>query len=582
MPTRIFTHFTGLLLLALLFVGGAQANDPFAGRQAAEPEFLAVDQAYQLSFDRQASGALVVVWEIAEGYYLYRDRLELSVQDGATRRTLTPELPAGKLHEDEYFGRTQVYYHQLAVPLDDLPPEASGQLVVSYQGCADAGLCYPPRTRHFELRDGAMPLETDAPPARAATPPAAPPSAPGAGQPLWLMAVFAALGGLILNLMPCVFPVLSLKVLSFVRDDQHSHALHGVSYTFGVVLSFVAMAAILVALRGAGEAAGWGFQLQSPWFIAALIYLFFILGLNLSGAIELGGGLANLGAGLTQRPGYGGSFFTGALAVLVASPCTAPFMGTALGFAVTQPAPVTLTVFAALGLGMAAPILILCLVPGWLAWLPRPGRWLETFKQLLAYPLYATCIWLLWVLGRQSGVDALALVLAGCLGLLLAAWLWRRGSLLQRSLAATAAALVIALLANPLLRVEQAATAASWEPYSETRLNDLRGQGVPVFINATADWCLTCLANERLTLSDSEIRDGFQRAGIHYLKADWTRADPAITALLARHGRNGVPLYLYFAPDAAEPVILPQLLRKDHLRPLIEQAGIPAPAFTIN
>ncbi len=372
--------------------------------------------------------------------------------------------------------------------------------------------------------------------------------------------------------MPCVFPVLSLKVLSIAGKGGAGggQAMHGLVYTAGVVLSFMAVAALLIGLRQAGAAIGWGFHLQSPTFVAALAYLFFVLGLSLSGMINLGAGIMGVGNSLAAKSGYAGSFFTGVLATVVASPCSAPFMGSALGFAMTQPAVTALTIFAALGFGMAAPFLLLTLSPATLRRLPKPGAWMEGFKQLLAFPLYGAVVWLLWVLGKQSGVNGMAAVAGGCVLLALGLWIRERASrhkhsLLLRALAVAVLLLALLVLRSPLLAAKPAVegpdASANWENYDPARLAQLRAQGKAVFVNVTADWCITCLANEKLALSSAIVTDAFARRGIHYLKGDWTNSDPVLTRLLWQHGRSGVPLYLFYpARPAAEPRILPQLL----------------------
>jgi thiol:disulfide interchange protein DsbD len=284
------------------------------------------------------------------------------------------------------------------------------------------------------------------------------------------------------------------------------------------------------------------------------------MALSLSGFWELEGRWMGAGGRLAGRGGYSGSFFTGVLATVVASPCTAPFMGSALGFAVNQPAGLGLAVFAALGAGMALPVLLLCLFPGWLRLLPAPGAWMERLKQVLAFPLYATAIWLCWIVGRQTGASGMALVLAGALTLVLALWLWRFGTL-ARCAGAACAALAVTLLANPLLEPQQqTARNGNWTPYAADTLTQLRERGTPVFLNITADWCLTCLANERVTLSSSAVADAFASTGTRYMKGDWTHYDPAITALLAQFGRSGIPLYVHYPAGGGAPKVLPQLL----------------------
>jgi thiol:disulfide interchange protein len=396
--------------------------------------------------------------------------------------------------------------------------------------------------------------------------PADTPVAAATDPGLLLVLGFALLGGLILNLMPCVFPVLSLKALAVMQggqDPDHDHRAHALSYTAGVVLSCVAVAGVLLLLRAGGQALGWGFQLQSPVFIAALAYVMFALGLSLSGVMELGSGLMGLGQSLTQKKGLSGSFFTGVLATVVASPCTAPFMGTALGYAVTQPAPLALLVFATLGLGLALPFLVLGFVPALARLLPRPGAWMETFKQFMAFPLYLTAVWLLWVLSHQSSADAVALAGIGLVLIAFALWLWRHGGALAATLRYAALAAALALLAHPLMRTaEPPAATDEHATWSAARVAELRAAGRTVFVNFTADWCITCKANERIALNSTRVQEAMRQRNVAWLTADWTREDPAITAELARFGRNGVPLYLVYV-QGGEPTVLPQLLTPD-------------------
>ncbi len=390
------------------------------------------------------------------------------------------------------------------------------------------------------------------------------------GPGLLLVLAFALLGGLILNLMPCVFPVLSLKALAIAqsgRDHPGARQRQALAYSAGVILSCVAIAGAMLALRGAGSAVGWGFQLQSPVFIALLVYLLFALGLSLSGAAQFGMGLMNLGGRLAQQPGLAGAFFTGVLAVVVATPCTAPFMGTALGYAMTQSAPTALSVFAVLGLGLALPFLLIGFVPQFARLLPRPGAWMERFKQFMAFPLYATVVWLLWVLVRQTDPQLLARVMLGLVLIAFALWLWPlRGPLAATlKLAALAAALGLAVTGSPAPAASSPSPAAlplGAEAWSPQRVAELRAQGRTVFVDFTADWCLTCKVNERVALKSSRVEAAFRQQDVALLVADWTRADPAITAELARFGRNGVPLYLVYR-KGGEPVVLPQLLSPD-------------------
>jgi len=386
----------------------------------------------------------------------------------------------------------------------------------------------------------------------------------------WLVLVLAFGGGLILNLMPCVFPVLSLKALSVMKLQAHAaseHRRHALAYTAGVVLSFVAAAGLLIGLRAGGAALGWGFQLQSPLFVGLLIYIMIALGLSLSGVVHFGTRWMGAGQNLAAQPGLSGSFFTGVLAVIVASPCTAPFMGTALGYALTQPAVVSLTVFLALALGLAFPFLLLGFVPRLAAWLPRPGAWMETLKQVLAFPLYLTAVWLLWVLGGLTDRNGMGLAMIGAVALAFGLWLLGRSPHpLSRLLAAASLVGALALLFHPLLRAPAEAgpraAAVGTEVYSDARLAELIAQKRTVFVDFTADWCLTCKVNERVALRSRKVVDAFAQHQVVTMVADWTRADPAITAALARYQRSGVPLYLV-SVGGAEPRVLPQVLTPD-------------------
>jgi len=402
------------------------------------------------------------------------------------------------------------------------------------------------------------------------------------GGSLLLFMAFAALGGLILNLMPCVFPVLSIKALSFAKNAGQSvrtQRLDGLAYTAGVLMAFVLLASALIALRAGGEAVGWAFQFQQPWFLAFLVYLFFLMALSLSGVFEIGTGLMGAGSGLTARKGYQGSFFTGVLATTVATPCTAPFMGPAIGFALTQSWLVAMLVFIALGLGMALPILLLSFAPALTRYLPRPGAWMETFKQVMAFPLYASALFFLWVLGNQVGVMGMTMVLGVCVLMAFAAWLYQRRQqwgALFRSLSAATAAAVLALavystqtpfmqsVAAPALSASQGTggdATAEFEAFSSARLDELRAAGRPVFVNMTADWCITCLANEKTTLRTDRVKQAMADNDITYMKGDWTNEDPEISAVLDQFNRPSVPLYvLYPADPAEEPQILPQIL----------------------
>lgn len=399
----------------------------------------------------------------------------------------------------------------------------------------------------------------------------APAAAPEESLTLWSAVGLAFLGGLLLNLMPCVFPVLSIKVLSLVKHSGEPPArvrLHGLAYTAGILAAFLSLAGLLIALKGAGAGIGWGFQLQSPLVVVALAYLLFAMGLSLSGVVHVGAGVARLGDGLTRRSGLEGSFFTGVLATVVATPCTAPFMGSAVGFALTQAAGVSLAVFASLGLGLALPFLALTIWPAALRRLPRPGAWMETLKGALAFPIYATAAWLVWVLAQQVGPSGLLASLIGLVLVGFAAWLWERargagriGASLGRGLALAALAVVVVLTLGLDRDRAGAATARAEgiEAFTQARLDGLREAGKPVFLDMTAAWCITCQVNERAALRSDAVRAALKSHGVTYLKGDWTNQNPEITRLLERHGRSGVPLYLLYA-GSGEPMVLPQIL----------------------
>lgn len=390
--------------------------------------------------------------------------------------------------------------------------------------------------------------------------------------------LFALLGGLILNLMPCVFPVLAMKAASFANLAGRERAelrRDGVAYTAGVLVAFAAMAAVVLAIRATIGEVSWGFQFQSPIFSLLIAYLFFVVGLNLSGAFEIGGAFAGIGQGLASRGGTTGAFFTGVLAVVVATPCTVPFMAAAVGFALSQPAPQTVGVMLMMGLGLALPYLALTLTPALHRLLPRPGAWMDRLRQILAFPMYASAVWMIWVLTQQTGADGVVYALGGMLLIAFAIWLLRQGApaslggWLRRGLAAAA----VLLAFGAALKVDDSpATAASsssqssamnfdgWERYSRARLDEALAAGKPVFIDFTAAWCITCLVNERVALETTAARQAFEQTGTVKLKGDWTNRDPEITAMLKEHGRAGVPLYLYWSAGADRPKILPQVL----------------------
>ncbi|MBY0566257.1 MAG: thioredoxin family protein [Hyphomonadaceae bacterium] len=389
-------------------------------------------------------------------------------------------------------------------------------------------------------------------------------AAPSSAAPMDVTAVLLAmglafLGGLILNIMPCVLPVLSVKALQFAGGGHASETRkHGFFYFAGVMATFLALAGALIALRGAGEAVGWGFQLQAPWVTSALALLFFAIGLNLLGVFEIGGSLQNAGGELTQRGGSAGAFFTGALAVIAATPCTAPFMAGAIGVAITQSALITLLIFTALALGFALPLTLLHFAPALQRLIPKPGVWMDRAKQVLAFPMFAAAAWLAWVLAEQAGSSGVLslLLVASALGLVLLTLRWGRVWLI---VGVAILAITGALTWRPLVGVETQSVLEA-EAWSDARVTELQGEGRGVFVNFTAAWCISCKANELGALSSERVARAFVDNNVAYLKGDWTNRDDAIAGALARYGRAGVPLYLYFPPEGGEPVILPQVL----------------------
>ena len=402
------------------------------------------------------------------------------------------------------------------------------------------------------------------------------PSAPASGPSIGLLAALlgALLGGLILNLMPCVFPVLAIKVVGFTQhaDDHRAHRLSGLAYTAGVITSFVALGALLLALRAAGESRGWGFQLQTPGVVAALAALFTVIGLNLAGLFEFGSFVPSSVASLQAKHPVVDAFLTGVLAVAVASPCTAPFMGASLGLAVGLPAGQALAVFAAIGLGLALPYLAASFMPAVARALPRPGVWMDTFRRLMAFPMFATVVWLVWVLGQQTGIDGagalLALLVSGAFVLWALTLQGRARTVLAFISIASFVLLMLGIGSNVVKFSETApATAATerWQPWAPGKVDALLASGQPVFVDFTAAWCVTCQYNKKTTLANTAVLADFEAKKVQLLRADWTRRDPAITAALSALGRNGVPVYVLYQAGRA-PVVLSEIISVDEVR----------------
>ena len=391
---------------------------------------------------------------------------------------------------------------------------------------------------------------------------------------LWLALLGALLGGLILNLMPCVFPVLAIKVVGFARHGGHPRRqrVGGLAYSAGVVLSFVALGALMLVLRGAGAQLGWGFQLQSPAMVAALAVLFTVIGLNLAGVFEFGQFVPSRVALLEAKNPSINAFLSGILAVVIASPCTAPFMGASLGLALALPALQALAIFATLGLGMALPYLAASWSPALARKLPRPGAWMATFRHAMAFPMFATVVWLVWVLGQQSGINGAASLLALLLGLALLIWtlgLRGRSRVVMTTLGVAIFVLLMASIGQnvtkPLENTSNPAGTALWQPWTPGKVDQALARGAPVFVDFTAAWCVTCQYNKSTTLASTELLADFARKKVTLLRADWTRRDPAITAALARLGRNGVPVYVLYQAGRA-PVVLSEILSVAEVR----------------
>jgi len=396
------------------------------------------------------------------------------------------------------------------------------------------------------------------------------PKAGVGGITLWTAIIGALIGGLILNLMPCVFPVISIKALSIAKSahgERSAIKREAWLYTAGVIATFLLLTIMLLAFKAGGSEIGWGFQLQSPKVVAVLAVLLFVIGLNLLGLFEFGTGLQNTGSELSQKSGAAGSFFTGALAVIVATPCTAPMMAGAVGYALAAPAAVTVAVFMALAIGFALPFLLIAYVPGLLSKLPKPGPWMVRFKEILAFPMFAAAIWLVWVLSLQAGEDGVLYVLAAMLSAGFAIWCFKRKNGLSKSLGAIA---IIAAIALPVsIFPEQVNLAHETDAWSASRVSELQAEGRPIFVDFTAAWCVTCKVNEKVVLDQERTKKLFQETNTAFLIADWTNKNDVIAQELATYGRAGVPLYLVYHQNSVKPVILPQVLTYDVIKEAI-------------
>ena len=598
-------------------VGGlTNAVAPSSGLIKANDNALPAERAF--SVDAQVKGGVLqVTLAPVSGYYLYQRQIRVSAND-ANVKLGAPKWPKPKMHDDLEFGMVPVYFDpvQLNMPLHSgLSADKPVRFTVAFQGCKDQGVCYPPMSRQFELTvakgtpvvslppdtpvssdgpqpaaiagssmvvapdadltadgsDVAAPFAGTAEIAPAGSAASESPSAPNRSTIPWYLAIgMALLGGLILNLMPCVLPVLSLKAISIANHGASPAAArtHALAYTAGVLLSFVVLGGLLLLLRGLGDAVGWAFQMQQPLVVGFLALLIFALGLSLSGVWHAGGKWLGMGNSLTQDGSWRGDFFTGLLAVVVATPCIAPFMGAALAWAFFAPAPLAMGVFIALGLGLALPFLLLGFVPGIARLLPKPGAWMETFKQIMAVPMYLTAIWLAWVVGQQRGAMGMAWLLVAALLIVLAVSAWSRANRTGKASNKIAAVLLLLGSAGLLwhvhkLPVESASTVEVGHEvaFDKNQIATLNAQGKTVFVNITADWCISCKVNERAVLKTETFKQQLQQANAVYMVGDYTNVSDALTAYLQEFKAVGVPLYVVYKPDGSTQV-LPTILTK--------------------
>jgi thiol:disulfide interchange protein DsbD len=591
---QLFIRLMGFAAALSVATGAcAQATSPGEG-------LLPVTEAFALKPVIAKPGTIALHFDIAPHYYLYRGRIHAKIlTPGVTAGAL--QTPPGTKEHDPYLGDGEIYHDAVDA---SLPYNATGALPatlkveVEYQGCheIEPKICYPPNAETFTLpTSGGGPLGTagggavdggaprnpltssltaapDVPTATGDQPTAQATSPIGTGLAFALLLAFV--GGLILNLMPCVLPVLAIKAVGLLEsgESRQRARAHALAYAAGVIATFLAIGLAILGLRSAGHAVGWGTQLQQPLIVAVLACVLFAVGLSMSGVVQFGANLGNVGTGLTRRGGAAGHFFTGVLAVIVASPCTAPFMGVALAYAFVAPAAHELLVMLVLGIGLALPLTLLGLVPALARWLPKPGRWMETLKQILAFPMYLSAVWLVWVLAHQRGADAVALVLIAMVLLAAALW-WHARRQPDRTLG-HAFTLVLAIAAAASLygvtRVAPVSQTASSNgdviAFSPTKLQSLRETGTPVFVDIGADWCVTCKANEYAVLDTQGFKDLLARTGAVYMKGDWTDVDPEIGAYLRSFHSPGVPLYVVYPRGGGEGRALPTVLTASLVR----------------
>jgi thiol:disulfide interchange protein len=533
---------------------------------------LPVGEAYKLNADISTPNVIKLHWTIAPHYYLYQGQMKVTGGEGVTIGTV--QFPDGEKYQDNFFGDVAIYRNSVDVslPYALAPGKQRLKFSVSYQGCHEIApkICYPPHIENLDL-----PVVVGAAASAGST--VVKPDTVG----LMAALLLAFAGGLVLNLMPCVLPVLSIKAISLLEsaEDARARRSQALSYTFGVLCSFAAIGSVIVALRSAGHVMGWGAQLQQPLIVGVLVCLMVAVGLSMSGVVNFGSSLGNMGQGLASRSGWAGDFFTGVLTVVVASPCIAPFMGTALAYAFVAPIFTALVIFLSLGLGLAFPFLLIGFVPALGRLLPRPGAWMETLKQALAFPMYLTAVWLVWILAHQRGADAVGLSLTAAVLLAMALWLFERSR--HRGLTGRVLAVVLVLLAvTPLYflaQLQPVAVAAATEQgtvrFSPQKLAELRKAGTPVFVDMTADWCITCKANEHQVLDTPAFRELLKRTGTVYMVGDWTNVDPVISAFLEQYHSPGVPLYVMFPKGAATGNVLPNVLTISLMQTALTEAA---------
>jgi thiol:disulfide interchange protein DsbD len=604
---RFLSRLTLLAALLLAAAGAhAQGTSPGGG-------LLPVTQAFALKTTIDKPGTIALHWDIAPDYYLYRGRIHAKIlTSGISAGAI--DLPPGKQEHDEYLGDVEIYHGSVD---GALPYTSSGampatlKIAVTYQGCHEVApkICYPPNTETFNLpTSGGGPTGaaggsgtpgggTPGGNAITASLGSASPGVQGSGAnasetatalagPLATGLPFALLlafvGGLILNLMPCVLPVLAIKAVGVLEggESRQRARQHALAYAVGVIATFLAVGLVILGLRDAGRAIGWGTQLQQPVIVALLACVMFAVGLSMSGVVAFGSRLGNLGEGLAGRGGLAGNFFTGVLAVVVASPCTAPFMGVALAYAFVAPATHEILVMLVLGIGLALPLTLIGLVPALARLLPKPGRWMETLKQVLAFPMYLSAVWLVWVLAHQRGADAVALVLVAMVLLAAAAWWHGRGRAdrklahvftLVLTIAAIASLAGVARVAPPVRTAMPDGNAVAFSP---AKLSQLRAAGTPVFVDIGADWCVTCKANEYAVLDTRSFHDLLQATGAVYMKGDWTDVDPEIGAYLREFHSPGVPLYVVYPRGGGSGHALPTVLTASLVRNALVRADM--------